>query len=370
MPGFNLIKKNKSNKNNNNYKNISKVETYNYINNNRQLGKYQYQEYRERMYKKKAEKNEINMNLNEQEYGAIFKTVSDSCNPQKRNVTDLKNSKNKNHCYEYIGNPTFNSKKIYDTINPNQYSPNGLNEIKTKFYLILDISNKRSNQFLIKYNSKIFVRDITKLIKEQLIYEKNSEENIDILEKIITSEGYKLALINSFGFFITFLEQDDYELTNILKYDGSLVKLKHLCLYDFKEIKKGQEIKNLIAVHFLSKAVLDKIIKKNNIYENFDFDKINIPVFIINENINSEEILFGRVQDLYVNYFGNLAQKNNELKIYIMNTSDIMDLNVTKITYIELNHNSINFSLYFDTIGLNTGYGMQKYNTKRLLVGV
>ena len=166
------------------------------------------------------------------------------------------------------------------------------------------------------------------------------------------------------------MEQDDYELTNILKYDGSLVKLKHLCLYDFKEIKNGQEIKNLIAVHFLSKAVLDKIIKKNNIYENFDFDKINVPVFIINENINSKEILFGRIQDLYVNYFGNLAQKNNELKIYIMNTSDIMDLNVTKITYIELNHNSINFSLYFDTIGLNKGYGMQKYNTKRLLVGV
>ena len=366
---FNVIPKTINNKGNN-YKAVSRTNKTIY-NNYERMDKYQFEQYR----KKLNQKQNINMNdQGEANFNDLLSKLNSSF-PNKIKANDLEKSKSKKQThpsYEYVGNPTINlnnSKKIYEKYYiKTDYSINALNTVKTKFYLIQDISHRRSNQFEIKYNSKIFVRDVINLIREQLLLEKNSEDNIDLLEKITQSDGYKLALVNSFGFFIYFLEDEDFELTDILKYD-SCVNLKHLCLYDLKEIKNGIGIRNLIAVHFIRKSILDLIIKKKNIYENYDFDKINIPAFIINEDFTNAKTLIGRIKDLYVNYFGSNAQKNNDLRVYIMNNSDIIDLNVTKIKYKELN-DDVQFLLHFDCSDSNNGFITQKYNTKRLLVGI
>ena len=310
------------------------------------------------------------MDLTELNFCETLSKLNNSCLPQKRTSKDLKNEQSKKSLYEYVGDTsinTNNTKKIYDKIPKSSISTNELKDLKIKYYLIPDISHRSSGEFVIEYNTKIFVKDVLSSIKEQMLYLKNVEKSIYTFEQIIQSEGYKLALVNSFGFFLTFLEEENYELTNILKHDNSLEKLKHLCLYDFKEIKNGTQIKNLIVVHFLKNSVLDLIIKKKDVYENYHLQNINVPVFLINESFLSEGALIGRIRDLYVNYFGKSAEKNVDFKIYIIKNSDILDLKVTKINYLEL---SKYFELYFGSDTPSIGYGMQKYNTKRLLVGI
>ena len=163
------------------------------------------------------------------------------------------------------------------------------------------------------------------------------------------------------------MENENYELTNILKHDNSPEKLKHLCLYNLREINIGVEIENLIAVHFLKSSVL-KMIKNKEIYANYDFQNINVPVFIVNEYFNNIEELIGRIKDLYVNYFGKSAEKNVQFKIKIIKNADIRDLNVTNISYIDFNKD--NYYLYFSPYISDRGHGFKRYNTRRLLVGI
>ena len=63
----------------------------------------------------------------------------------------------------------------------------------------------------------------------------------------------------------------------------------------------------------------------------------------------------------------NPQKKSVQFKIKIIKESDIRDLNVTKITYVDLD--VLNFKLYF-VYGSDVGIGYNRYNTKRLLVGI
>ena len=91
---------------------------------------------------------------------------------------------------------------------------------------------------------------------------------------------------------------------------------------------------------------------------------------MINEIIENKQHLIDRIKDLYVNYFGSRASKI-EFKIYIIKDSDIMDKKVTDITYIDLDADKNNFILYVDSNSSSArGYGTQKYNTRRLLIGI
>ena len=362
MPGFNLVLKDKKVPSNNNYRKISKNNNTkkNQMNNinNKNSYNYYFQKGQRELYNKNTE---INMNLNEFRFGETLNEMK-SNNPQKRNIRDIKNTHSKKSFYQYVGN---NSTKIYDKIL--DYSNNELKNIEMKYFLIPDISHRSSCLFELKYNSKIFVRDVKNQIREQLNSLTNCQESIKIFEQITQSEGYKLALVNSFGFFLEFLENENYELTNILKHDNSPEKLKHLCLYNLREINIGVEIENLIAVHFLKSSVL-KMIKNKEIYANYDFQNINVPVFIVNEYFNNIEELIGRIKDLYVNYFGKSAEKNVQFKIKIIKNADIRDLNVTNISYIDFNKD--NYYLYFSPYISDRGHGFKRYNTRRLLVGI
>ena len=172
-------------------------------------------------------------------------------------------------------------------------------------------------------------------------------------------------MINSFGFFIKFLEEENEDITKLLNQESN-EKKKHLCLYDFKEIKNGRKIHSLLVVHFMSRSLMDKIIHKNNdIYDNYGFENVNIPAFVINEAINNVHVLIEKIKEIYVNYFGSYAKKNNEFKIYFIK-GDINNLDILKIEYIELT--SVSFIINYDT-SLNNN-GIDKYKITRLLVGI
>ena len=103
----------------------------------------------------------------------------------------------------------YNSKKIYDKFDKFPDSNNDMiNDKRVNYYLIPEISKRIKGILLLKYNTNIYVKDIIRLIKEQLFYQKNTDDVQNILEQITKSEGYKLALVNSFGFFIKFLEDN------------------------------------------------------------------------------------------------------------------------------------------------------------------
>ena len=90
-------------------------------------------------------------------------------------------------------------------------------------------------------------------------------------------------------------------------------------------------------------------------------------MFLVNKDIRRKEVLIETIKDLYIDYFGKSAEKNVQFKIKIIKESDIRDLNVTKITYVDLD--VLNFSIYFGS-GSDVGIGYNRYNTKRLLVGI
>ena len=372
MPGFKFIPKDKNILYNNNRRisknnNANKNQRNNFNNKNSSNYNFQHQTKENKNYIRNTEIN-MEINLSDFKFGDTIDQMK-SNNPQRRIIRDVKNEQKKTIFYEYRGDNSINkqnSKKIYDKIQTSDFSKNGFRNLGMKFYLIPDISHRSSCLFEIKYNSKIFVRDVKSLIRDHLNTLNNSQGSINIFEQITQSEGYKLALVNSFGFFLEFLENENYELTNILKYDHSPEKLKHLCLYDLPEIKIGVEIKDLIAVHFVKSSVL-KMIKKNEIYLNYDFQTINVPVFLVNKDIRRKEVLIESIKDLYIDYFGKSAEKNVQFKIKIIKESDIRDLNVTKITYVDLD--VLNFKLYF-VYGSDVGIGYNRYNTKRLLVGI
>ena len=333
------------------------------------IDRYDYKKYKEKI---KGNNNLIDMNVKDFSFSELcsnFKTFNNYSEnneqPKKRNMESYKNSKNQ--LYSYVGGNTYNSKKIYDKYsNSKNVSMDMINGKRVNFYLIPEISKRIKGILSIKYNTNIYVKDIVGLIKEQLILQKNTENIRNTLEIITKSEGYKLAIINSFGFFINFLENDYDDVTNLLNQKNEKT-LKHLCLYNFKEINNGRKINNLIAVHFMNKSLVDKIIKDKDqdIYNNYQFENINIPAFIINQVINDENVLIDKIKDLYIDYFGSLANKNIKFKIYII-TGDIRDLDVLKIKYKELDH--LTFIIDFNSSSSDS-YN-KKYNITRLLVAI
>jgi len=329
------------------------------------IEKYDYKGYKEKMNSIKGS-SIIDMNINEfkfaqvcSDFKALNKYSENYEQPKKRNMESLKNSKKE--YYSYVGGNNYNSKKIYDKF-PDS-NTNMINDKRVNYYLIPEISKRIKGILLLKYNTNIYVKDIVRLIKEQLFYQKNTDDVQNILEQITKSEGYKLALINSFGFFIKFLEDNYEDVTNLLNQKNEKT-LKHLCLYNFKEIKNGRDINNIIAVHFMKQSLVDKIIKDKDkdIYHNYKFENINVPAFIINQVIDNENILKDKIKDLYIDYFGSLANKNIKFKIYII-TGDILDLDVLKINYKELNKYS--FIMDFNCDSYN-----KKYNITNLLVAI
>ena len=221
------------------------------------------------------------------------------------------------------------------------------NDIETYYYLIDDTTKIIKGKFLFKYDEKIKVKDILSKIREQL-YKENIGNNMQIFEKIINSPGYKLVLINSIGFFIKFLDDEDSDITYLMKNNINEKKYaKHLCLYNFPKINKNIEIKKVVIINFISNLILDLIKNKNkDIYANYCFEYIKVPVFIINEEIDNIQNLINRIKDIYIEYFGKNAEKNKIFKIYAIN-KDIENTDILKIQFTELIED--NFTLYNST---------------------
>ena len=120
------------------------------------------------------------------------------------------------------------------------------------------------------------------------------------------------------------------------------------------------------------KSTFDYIIKKNrSIFTNNAYDKINVPAFIINENISDKNDLIDKIKDLYVNYFGNKAEKNVKFKIYIITEADISNLDILNMTFKELDSSS--FFLYlvdYDSPKKENTYILNQYNLKRIIVTI
>ena len=199
------------------------------------IEKYDYKGYKEKMNSIKGS-SIIDMNMNEfkfaqvcSDFKALNKYSENDEQPKKRNMESIKNSKKE--YYSYVGGNNYNSKKIYDKF-PDS-NTDMINDKRVNYYLIPEISKRIKGILLLKYNTNIYVKDIVRLIKEQLFYQKNTDDVQNILEQIIKSEGYKLALVNSFGFFIKFLEDNYEDVTNLLNQKNEKT-LKHLCLYNFR----------------------------------------------------------------------------------------------------------------------------------------
>ena len=302
------------------------------------------------------------MNINMKENNLNFSEMLSEIN---KNIIDSENYNNSKQKGNNNYNIKFNSKRntlIYKNeiknnnryierkIQPMNYPQNYLNDIRTNFYLIDNISNKVKGIFLVDYNTTIKVKEVPDKIRDQLNKEENQNLNKEKLDKIVKSPGFKLVLINSLGFFVKFLDEPDYDITHLLKIDdiNDKIKVKHLCLYNLTQLNENKNIKTIIIINFISNSLLDSIISKNeDIYENYNFVQINIPAFIINETINGINNLNNRIKDLYIEYFGVRAQKNNKFKIYIIKNKDILNMDILKITYEELTED--NFLLYIDT---------------------
>ena len=275
-------------------------------------------------------------------------------------LLDMENNINKSENKKITQSSYINNKKENKTmiikldknhklIPPFNYSENGLNDIKTCFFLIDDISDKIKGVFMIEYNTKINVKNIPDKIRSQLNIEKSKNKNKLILDKIVNSPGYKIALINYIGFFIKFLENEEEDITNLLKHEENNKKnIKHLCLYNLKELGDKKIIKNIIIINFISNNLLDLIISKNeNIYNNFNFENISPPAFIINEKISELKELIEKIKELYINYFASDAKKNISFKIYKIN-DDILNLDLLQIQFKEINE--INFCMFVEYV--------------------
>ena len=285
--------------------------------------------------------NRVSTEENNFEFSKILSEMNQSLyqNNDYLKKYQLNNDKRKSF-YDYsFTNKARLNKKITD------YT--GINDIRTNFYLIDDISNKIKAVLLIEYNTKIKVKEVPIKIREQFKNGKINNEYRQIFEKIVNSPGYKLALVNTMGFFIKFLEDEEFDITHLLKTDDTNDKnIKHLCLYNLPEY---ENLKNIIAINFVSNCLLDLITSKSpNLYDNYSFENINVPVFIINEEMNNIKELNDRIKDIYVNYFGKNAKKNNKFKIYVFTVKDILNLDILKINFDELTEDT--FFINMETI--------------------
>ena len=215
-----------------------------------------------------------------------------------------------------------------------------INNFKTNYYLIDDLKKRIKGIFLFQDYSKIKVKDVPDKIREEFNNQVIEKEDKEIFEKIVRSNGYKLVLINSIGIFIKFLEDENEDVLPLLQNENFIDKKynKHLCLYNFTNLDKKTKINNIIIINFISNSLLDLIISKNeDIYDNFNFENINVPAFIINEEINNKNNLIDRLKDIYIDYFRNKVKKNINFKIYRINDNDIFNLDILKINLTELN---------------------------------
>ena len=262
---------------------------------------------------------------------------------KKRNTTFYREKILNKGISSYNYNKPINKKKISEM----EYTPNViLYENKNNFYLvdIDNLSNKIKGKLIIEYNKKIKVKDIPEIIKNQL--DSGQKSNKEIFEKIINSKGYKLALVNCFGYFIKFLEDENDDITNLFKNNNKNKNLKHLCLYDLK-ISQKKGLNNIISVNFISKNILSLILTRNeDVYENYNYENVNVPAFLIGEKIDSLEVLTNKIKGIYIDYFGSQAEKNKKFKIYTLKETDILSLDPLRMNHIELDQ--IFFSMYID----------------------
>lgn len=270
-------------------------------------------------------------------------SYQDTLRAKKRKTTYYNQLDNNKNISSLNYNKATNKKRISEM----EYTPNVLlYENKNNFYLvdIDNLSNKIKGKLIIEYNKKIKVKDIPQIIKNQL--ESGQNSNKEILEKIINSKGYKLAIINCFGYFIKFLEDENYDITNLLKNNTQNKNLKHLCLYDLK-ISNQKDISNIISVNFIPKNILSLIISRSeDVYENYNYENVNVPAFLIDERIDTLEVLKNKIKDIYINYFGSQAEKNKNLKMYIIKEADILNLDPLRMNHIELDQTF--FTMYLD----------------------
>ena len=311
----------------------------------------------------KSNSNKINMYLGPQNFEGMLSQMSSSINDfyniqenkndnynknistEKRKTMAIEMKSKSNRNYSYM---TYQNQNIKN-ISPMNYPPNGLNDTQIFYYLINDISNRIKGIFLLKYNTKIKVGEVPTFIREQLKNEKIQQKNLEIFENIVKSDGYKLALINFLGMFIKFIDDDEnYDITKLLKTDDDKSKVKHLCLYNLKKYNKKGHNKNVFSINFISNSLLDQIIsKKNDFYDNLNCYQINVPAFIINEDIKSYDHLIKRIRDIYVDYFRNSAEKNIKLKVYVY-VDDILNKDILKINYTLLSAD--NFILFIESL--------------------
>ena len=215
-----------------------------------------------------------------------------------------------------------------------------INNFKTNYYLIDNLKIRIKGIFLFQDYSKIKVKDVPDKIRDEFNNQVIEKEDKEIFEKIVRSNGYKLVLINSIGIFIKFLEDENEDVLPLLQNEKFNDKKynKHLCLYNFSNLDKKTKINNIIIINFISNSSLDLIISKNeDIYDNFNFENINVPAFIINEEINNKNNLIDRLKDIYIDFFRNKVKKNINFKIYRINDNDIFNLDILKINLTELN---------------------------------
>ena len=322
--------------------------------------------------KSRASSNNINMNYEMSNFEEVLSQMGSCMNDYNNNYNIINNkisTKKRKTIYINLKSKSNNNDKIYNnkdskTISQMNYPKNGLNDNKTYYYLINDILNRIKGIFLLKHNTKIKVTEVPFIISEQLEKEKIHRNNLKIFSQIVNSDYYKLALINCLGIFIKFFdEKEDNDITKYLINNNDKNKIKHLCLYNLPRFGKNNKKGNnyFISITFIPNSILDQIISQNkDIYENLNCFQINVPAFIINEDIKSMENLVNRIKDIYIDYFRNNSEKNKNLKIYIITDNDILNKDILKISYTHLTED--NFVIYFESFGNKT------YNTN-LLVG-
>ena len=305
---------------------------------------------------RKSKSNNINMNYE-------FNSYRDLLNQMNSSMIDYDNIHNNENNNNYnnkklstkkritmmdlgIGNSIAYRNQNCKNISSMNYPMNGLNDTQIFYYLIDEISNRIRGIFLLKYNTKIKVGEVPSIIREQLQNEKIQQKNLETFEKIVNSNGYKLALVNCLGMFIKFIDNDnDYDITRFLKNDDDKSKIKHLCLYNLPKFNKDSNNNIVISITFISNSLLDQIISKNSdIYDNLNCYQINIPAFIINEDLETYENLTKRINDIYVDYFRNRSEKNKQFKIYAT-TDDILNIDILKINYSLVDE--FNYIMYF-----------------------
>ncbi len=340
----NFIQKSNNNSSNRNYKGVGPKK------------KNSLYSYNRGMPNRKSKSNNINMNYE-------FNGYRDLLNQMNSSMIDYDNIHNNENNNNYnnkklstkkritmidlgIGNSIAYRNQNCKNISSMNYPMNGLNDTQIFYYLIDEISNRIRGIFLLKYNTKIKVGEVPSIIREQLQNEKIQQKNLETFEKIVNSNGYKLALVNCLGMFIKFIDNDnDYDITRFLKNDDDKSKIKHLCLYNLPKFNKDSNNNIVISITFISNSLLDQIISKNNdIYDNLNCYQINIPAFIINEDLETYENLTKRINDIYVDYFRNRSEKNKQFKIYAT-TDDILNIDILKINYSLVDE--FNYIMYF-----------------------